>query len=51
MISNGSISLRAGGNLSISIEMNAPNRIRLKQGDTEMDLGGDLSMSGARIRL
>lgn len=54
--STGSISIRAGQVLSVtsedsSIELTAPKRIRLKQGDTEMDLGGDLQMKGRKIRI
>ena len=56
IVSEGSVTVRAGGSLSIissnsSIEMSAPKKIRLKQGSTEMNLGGDLSMQGAKIRL
>ena len=56
IVSEGSVTVRAEENLSISssrasIEMSAPKKIRLKQGDTEMNLGGDLSMQGAKIRL
>lgn len=56
IVSEGSVTVRAGGSLSIissdsSIEMSAPKKIRLRQGDTEMNLGGDLSMQGAKIRL
>lgn len=31
--------------------MSASKKIRLRQGGTEMNLGGDLSMQGAKIRL
>ncbi len=56
IVSAGTVSLSAGGMLSISsrsstIELSAPNRVKLKQGDTVMDLGGDLNMSGAQIKL
>lgn len=56
IVSAGSVTLSAEGTLRISsssasIEMSAPNRIKLKQGDTEMSLGGDLNMSGAQIKL
>lgn len=56
IVSEGDVSVRAGGSLSItssgsSIEMSAPKEIRLRQGGTEMNLGGDLSMEGARIKL
>lgn len=56
IVSTGTVSLSAGRMLSISsrnsvIELNAPNRVKLKQGDTVMDLGGDLNMSGAQIKL
>ena len=56
IVSEGSVTVRAEGNLSISssgasVEMSAPKKIRLRQGGTEMNLGGDLSMQGAKIRL
>lgn len=56
IISGGSVTLSAGGSLRISstnasIELCAPNKIKLKQGETEMNLGGDLNMSGAQIKL
>lgn len=56
IVSGGPVSLSAEGMLRIfstnsSIEMSSPNKIKLKQGDTEMKLGGDLSMSGAQIKL
>lgn len=56
IVSKGSVTVRAGGDLSISssgssIEMSAPQKIRLCQGDTEMNLGGDIKMQGARVRL
>lgn len=56
IVSGGSVVLSAGGALRISsassgIELSAPNKVKLKQGDTEMSLGGDLNMSGAQIKL
>ncbi len=56
IVSEGSVTVRAGGTLNISssgssIEMSATKKIRLRQGDTEMNLGGNLSMQGARIKL
>lgn len=56
IVSAGSVTLSAGGMLRISstnssIELSAPNKIKLKQGETEMNLGGDLNMSGAQIKL
>lgn len=56
IVSDGSISMRASGTLSIassdsSIELSAPKKIRLKQGDTEINLGGDLRMQGTKVRL
>ncbi len=56
IVSDGPVSLSAGGMLRLfstnsSIELSAPNKIKLKQGDTVMNLGGDLSMSGAQIKL
>ncbi len=54
--SEGSVSLRAKKSLTITssndaIELNAIKKISLKQGDTEINLGGDLTMRGARIKL
>ncbi len=54
--SEGSVSIQAKKSMNItssdsSIELNASQKIRLKQGDTEMNLGGDLDMQGARIKL
>ncbi|WP_312500785.1 contractile injection system protein, VgrG/Pvc8 family [Lacrimispora sp.] len=56
IVSEGSVTVRAGGSLNIStssssIEMSAPKKIRLKQGDTEMNLGGDIEMQGAKVML
>lgn len=56
IVSEGSVTVHAGESLNItsstsSIELSAPKRIRLKQGNTEMNLGGDLKMRGARIKL
>lgn len=56
VVSQGSVTVRTSETLSISssnasIEMNAPGKIRLRQGDSEMNLGGDLRMQGAKIRL
>lgn len=56
IVSGGPVTLSAGGMLRISsasssIELSAPNKVKLKQGDTEMSLGGDLNMSGAQIKL
>lgn len=56
VVSQGSVTVRTSETLSISssnasIEMNAPDKIRLRQGDSEMNLGGDLRMQGAKIRL
>jgi len=54
--SEGSVLIRAKKNMSITssggtIELNASKKVLLKQGDTEMGLGGDLSLQGARIKL
>lgn len=54
--SEGSVSIQAKRNMVItssssSIELNASKRIRLKQEDTEMKLGGEVTMQGARIKL
>lgn len=56
IVSAGSISIRAKNTLSVtsadsSIELTSPDRIRLKQGETEMDLGGDLRMQSSKILL
>ena len=56
IVSESSVTVKSGGSLSItssnsSIEMSAPKKIRLKQGDTEMNLGGDIGMQGAKIML
>ena len=56
IVSAGSISIRAKRTLSVasedaSVELTAPDRIRLKQGDTQMDLGGSLRMQGTKILL
>ena len=54
--SEDSVSIQAKKSIHItsadsSIELNASQKIRLKQGDTVMNLGGDLDMQGARIKL
>ena len=56
MASGGSVTVHAGGALSISsasagIVFNADKKISLIQGGTAMDLGGDLHLSGAQIKL
>lgn len=56
IVSGGPVTLSSGGMLRISsasssIELSAPNKVKIKQGDTEMNLGGDLNMSGAQIKL
>lgn len=56
IVSGGPVTLSAGGMLRIfsagsSIELSAPKKIKLRQGDTVMNLGGDLNMSGAQIKL
>lgn len=55
MVSEGSISIWAGGSLRVSagsfIELNAPSEVTLKQGNTKMNLGGDIVMQGAKIML
>lgn len=56
MVSEGSVTIQAAQDLNItslnsSIELNALKRIRVKQGNTEMNLGGDIQMQGARIKL
>lgn len=56
IVSSGTVNLTAAGMLSISsrnstIEFSAPKKVKLQQGDTMMELGGDLQMSGAQIKL
>lgn len=55
MVSEGSISIWAGGNLKVSagssIELSAPNEVTLRQGNTKMNLGGDIVMQGAKVML
>lgn len=56
IVSEGSVTVRAGGRLSISsanssIEVSAPKKIQLKQGDTEINLGGDIAIKGDQIKL
>ncbi|XBX07638.1 hypothetical protein QMP26_05595 [Enterocloster clostridioformis] len=56
IVSTGSVRIRAEGLLDISsnsssIEMNAHKKVMLKQGDTEINLAGDLNMKGARVML
>ena len=56
IVSESNITVRSGGTMSMaseneSIELNAPKRVLLKQGDTEMRLGGDLNLRGARVKL
>lgn len=56
MVSEGTISIRANGTMFLtstnsSIELSAPEKIKLKQGETEMELGGDLYLSGAQVKL
>lgn len=56
VVSQGSVTVRTSETLSISssnasIEIDAPGKIRLRQGNSEMNLGGDLRMQGAKIRL
>ena len=56
MVSNNEITIWANngmfiGSANSSIEFSAPKKITLKQGSTEMKLGGDLNLSGAQIKL
>ncbi len=56
MVSKGTVTIRSGNSLSIisensSIELSAPKKISLKQGQTEMSLGGEISMQGAKVML
>lgn len=56
MVSEGSITMHANSIMSIaslssSIELSSPKKINLRQGNTQMTLGGDLHLSGAQIKL
>lgn len=56
VVSKGNVTVQAENSLRIisensSIELSAPKRICLKQGQTEMSLGGEISMQGAKVRL
>lgn len=56
MVSEGGIFIQAGGMLSMfsqdaSIEFSAAKAVTFKQGETEMELGDNLKLSGARIKL
>ncbi|MDE6365480.1 MAG: phage baseplate assembly protein V [Lachnospiraceae bacterium] len=56
MVSEGTVSIRANGTMFItsqnsSIELSATDKIRLKQGETEIKLGGDLYLTGAQVKL
>ena len=56
IVSTGTVTLSAGETVSISsrnstIELSAASRVKLKQGETMMELGGNLNMSGAQIKL
>lgn len=53
--SKGSISIWAGDSLRVSagslIELSAPGDIVLQQGNTKMNLNGDIAMQGAKVKL
>lgn len=53
--SEGSISICAGDSLRLSagsvIELSAPGDVVLKQGNTKMNLNGDIAMQGAKVKL
>lgn len=55
LYSEGSISIWAGDSLRISagslIELSAPGDVVLKQGNTKMNLNGDIAMQGAKVKL
>lgn len=55
LISKGGISIQAEGTLDInaksSIELSAPEEVTVIQGDTSMELVGDIVMQGAKIML
>lgn len=56
IVSDKTVTIRAKEELDItsansSIELSAPNKITLRQGDTEMNLGGSLDMRGSNILL
>ncbi len=56
IVSQGCVTISAEESLVISsskssIELKAPERIKLLQGDTELDLGGNIGMQGAKVML
>lgn len=56
IVSGGSVTIQANNGMNItskssSIEISASKKVRLKQGQTQMNLGGDLRMQGARIKI
>lgn len=56
MVSEGTILIQSSGMISMNsqdsaIEFSAQKVVSIKQGDTKMELGGDLNLSGARIKL
>lgn len=55
LCSEGSISIWAGDSLRVSagsmIELSATGDVVLKQGNTRMNLNGDITMQGARVKL
>ena len=56
MKSNGSITLRAGSRIVLDsdnadIILDAAKRIRLRQGDTEIDISDHIRMEGTNVRL
>ncbi|MEZ3473538.1 MAG: hypothetical protein K1W27_12140, partial [Lachnospiraceae bacterium] len=56
MVSEGTVVIHANKLMSIAslssfIEVSSPNKIKLKQGNTEMKLGGDLYLTASEIKL
>ena len=54
--SNGSVTIKASGNLDITsksagVTLSAQNKVLLKQGDTVLNLAGDISLQGAKVNL
>lgn len=56
MVSEGGVAIEANGSLHLSsrkesIELNAAEKVAIKQGNTILDLDGDMHLSGAQIKL
>ncbi len=56
MVSEGGVAIEANGSLHLSsrkesIELNAAEKVAIKQGNTKLDLDGDMHLSGAQVKL